>query len=66
VRGEALHVERSQKRARAFPEGELVFDTTAALLVWEVPAYPAYYVPLDGVRADLVASGPTAPSKRAS
>jgi uncharacterized protein (DUF427 family) len=56
-------VEPSPKRVRAHLGGEVVLDSTAALLVWEVPHFPQYYVPLDDVRAELepvegVAQGP--------
>ncbi len=33
---------------------ELVFDTTSARYVWEVPYYPQYYIPLADVRAELL------------
>ena len=54
-----VRVEPSQKRIRAYLGGDLVFDTTHALLVWEVPYYPAYYIPVADVVAGLVASGTT-------
>jgi uncharacterized protein (DUF427 family) len=54
---EHLRVESSQKRVRAFLDGELVADTRAPLLVWEIPYYPAYYIPAADVRADLIATG---------
>nr|WP_028661494.1 DUF427 domain-containing protein [Saccharomonospora saliphila] len=47
-------VERSGKRVRAVFAGEVVADTTAPLLVWEVPYYPAYYLPREHVRTDLI------------
>jgi uncharacterized protein (DUF427 family) len=34
--------------------GVPIVDTTHALLVWEVPYYPAYYVPVADVRMDLL------------
>ncbi|BDG01512.1 DUF427 domain-containing protein [Anaeromyxobacter oryzae] len=49
-----VRVERGQKRVRGFLGGQLVFDTRAPVLVWEVPYYPAYYVPLGDVRATLI------------
>ena len=52
-----MRVEHSQKRVRTYLGGELVADTTGPLLVWEVPYYPAYYLPLADVRAGLVATG---------
>jgi uncharacterized protein (DUF427 family) len=51
---DSLRVERSPKRVRALVGGQPVFDTRAALLVWEHPYYPTYYVPADDVHADLV------------
>lgn len=52
-----VRVERGQKRVRAFLDGQLVVDTFAPLLVWEVPYYPTYYLPLDDVQAELVPTG---------
>ena len=40
-----VRVEPAHKRVRAYLGGELVVDTTRPLLVWEIPYYPAYYVP---------------------
>ncbi|HSP38397.1 MAG TPA: DUF427 domain-containing protein [Frankiaceae bacterium] len=57
-----VRAERGVKRVRAYLDGDLVADTRAPLLVWEVPYYPAYYVPASDVRAELVASGHTAHS----
>jgi uncharacterized protein (DUF427 family) len=54
--------EKGVKRVRAFLDGEAVADTREPLLVWEVPYYPAYYVPVADLRADLVATGETAHS----
>jgi uncharacterized protein (DUF427 family) len=52
-----VRVEPGAKRVRAFLGGEMVADTAAPLLVWEVPYYPAYYVPLGDVRAELRPDG---------
>lgn len=52
-----VKVESSHKRVRAYLGQQLVADTTQPLLVWEVPSYPAYYIPLSDVRADLVPTG---------
>jgi uncharacterized protein (DUF427 family) len=54
-----VRLETSAKRVRAFLGGEVVADTTRPVLVWEVPYYPAYYVPLADVRAELEADGET-------
>jgi uncharacterized protein (DUF427 family) len=52
-----IKVERSPKRIRVLLGGELVADTTAALLVWENPHYPFYYIPASDVRAELIPAG---------
>src|SRR5712692_4165641 len=52
-------VETGAKRVRAYLDGEIVADTRAPLLVWEVPHYPAYYIPATDVRAELVSTGDT-------
>jgi uncharacterized protein (DUF427 family) len=52
-----VHAEPGQKRVRAYVGGHLVADTTKPLLVWESPYYPAYYVPKQDVRAELVPTG---------
>jgi uncharacterized protein (DUF427 family) len=57
-----VRVERSAKRLRGYLGGELVFDTTAPLLVWEIPYYPTYYVPRADVVADLAETGDVARS----
>jgi uncharacterized protein (DUF427 family) len=55
-----IRVERSPKRVRVLLGGELVADTTAALLVWENSHYPVYYIPASDVRAELVPAGTAA------
>src|ERR1700710_1150717 len=57
-----VRTETGQKRVRVFLGGELVADTRAPLLVWEVPYYPAYYIAASDVAAELVATGEEAPS----
>ncbi len=52
-----IRVEHSRKRIRILLAGELVGDTTGALLVWEVPYYPTYYVPAADVHAKLIPAG---------
>jgi uncharacterized protein (DUF427 family) len=54
-----IRLERGAKRIRAFLGGEIVADTTRPVLVWEVPYYPAYYVPVADVRAELRPDGGT-------
>ena len=52
-----VRVEHGRKRIRAYLGGELAADTTSPLLVWEVPYYPAYYIPAGDILADLVPTG---------
>lgn len=54
-----VRVEQGAKRVRGYVGGELVFDTTRPVLVWEVPYYPAYYIPAEDVRAALEPNGRT-------
>src|SRR6185437_9759474 len=54
-----VRAECGRKRVRAYLGGELAADTTSPLLVWEVPYYPAYYIPAGDIRADLVPTGAT-------
>ncbi|MBD2896255.1 hypothetical protein amrb99_52000 [Actinomadura sp. RB99] len=53
-----VRIEQSGKRVRAYLGGNLVADTIAPTLVWEIPYYPTYYVPVADVRAELVEDGP--------
>jgi len=55
-----VKVEQAHKRVRAYLGGGLVADTVAPLLVWEIPYFPAYYVPVADVLSDrLVGSDHT-------
>jgi len=47
-------VEPAPRRVRGYLGAELVFDTTAARYVWEVPYYPQYYIPLADVHAEFL------------
>jgi uncharacterized protein (DUF427 family) len=49
-----LRLEPTSKRLRVMLGGEMVADTTSALMVWEVPYYPNYYFPGEDVRTDLL------------
>jgi uncharacterized protein (DUF427 family) len=49
-----IRLETSAKRVRAYLGGEVVADSTAPVLVWEVPYYPAYYFPVADVRTELL------------
>ncbi|HTU74855.1 MAG TPA: DUF427 domain-containing protein [Trebonia sp.] len=53
----SVRVEAGAKRVRAYLAGRLVADTTRPVLVWEGPSYPAYYLPLADVAAELVPTG---------
>lgn len=53
-----VRIEQSGKRVRAYLGGNLVADTIAPTLVWEIPYYPTYYIPAADVRAELVEDGP--------
>jgi uncharacterized protein (DUF427 family) len=53
-------IEPVPRRVRGFLGAELVFDTTSARYVWEVPYYPQYYIPLSDVRADVLRDHPAA------
>src|SRR5438270_11763536 len=54
-----IQVETSHKRVRGLVGGQYAFDTVSPLLVWEVPYYPAYYIPAKDVAAELIDSGAT-------
>jgi uncharacterized protein (DUF427 family) len=56
-RGKEVQVERGPKRIRAYLNGEIVADTLSPLLVWEIPYYPTYYIPLTDMKAELIPSG---------
>src|SRR3984957_4530188 len=47
-------VEPAPRRVRGYLGHELVFDTIAARYVWEIPYYPAYYVPLADVGPEFL------------
>jgi len=57
-----VRVERGAKRVRGLIRGGVVFDTAQPRLVWEVPYYPAYYVPVADVQAELVPTDVTSHS----
>ena len=54
-----VRVEPSAKRVRAYLAGRLVADTRHPSLVWEIPYYPAYYIPAGDVKAELSPTGAT-------
>jgi len=57
-----VRVEQGGKRVRALAGGQLVADTLHPVLVWEIPYYPAYYLPAEDVSAELVDTGEIAHS----
>jgi uncharacterized protein (DUF427 family) len=57
--GDQVRIEPGRKRIRVYLEGELVADTTRPFLIWEIPYYPAYYLPAADVHADLIGTGKT-------
>jgi uncharacterized protein (DUF427 family) len=48
------HVEPVPRRIRAVLGSQVVIDTTAALYVWEWPAFPQYYIPMADVDANAL------------
>lgn len=57
-----VRVEPGSKRVRVMLGGEVIADTTAPLLVWELPYYPTYYFPPADVRTEFLI--PTGEVKR--
>jgi uncharacterized protein (DUF427 family) len=55
----AVRVEQGAKRVRAYLGGRMVADTRRPHLVWEIPYYPAYYIPLADVAEELDPTGKT-------
>ena len=52
---EAGFMQPCPRRIRATRGGDTVIDTLSACYVWEVPYYPAYYVPAEDVDPSIVA-----------
>ena len=52
-----MRTEVSHKRVRVYAGGQLVADSLAPVLVWEIPNYPTYYLPAEDVHATLTAAG---------
>jgi len=55
----SVRVEQGAKRVRVYLGGRLVADTRRPFLVWEIPYYPTYYLPLADVLAKLEPTGRT-------
>jgi uncharacterized protein (DUF427 family) len=49
-----VQTEPAAKRIRGHLDGTLVVDTIRPLLVWEVPYYPAWYLPVEDVTPGLL------------
>ncbi|XVU23503.1 DUF427 domain-containing protein [Actinoplanes sp. CA-054009] len=47
-------MEPSPRRVRATLGGRVVLDTTRAVYLWEIPAFPQYYVPIEDVASDVI------------
>src|SRR6201984_3771174 len=45
-------IEPAPRRVRGYFDNRLVFDTTGARYVWEIPYYPQYYIPISDVRME--------------
>ena len=58
-----VRVEQGAKRVRALLGGQTVVDTLHPSLVWEIPYYPAYYLPRADVRAGLEPTGAIEPAR---
>ena len=55
----SVKTEPGAKRVRAYLAGRLAADTRHPVLVWEIPYYPAYYLPAGDVTAELEPTGKT-------
>jgi uncharacterized protein (DUF427 family) len=55
----SVRVEQGAKRVRVYLAGRVVADTRRPFLVWEIPYYPAYYLPVADVLAELAPTGKT-------
>jgi uncharacterized protein (DUF427 family) len=55
----SVRVEQGAKRVRVYLAGRLVADTRRPFLVWEIPYFPTYYLPLADVQAKLEPTGNT-------
>lgn len=48
------HIEPVPRRVRGMLDGRFVLDTLGAIYVWEVPYFPAYYVPVSAIAGDVL------------
>jgi uncharacterized protein (DUF427 family) len=51
---ETDRVEPAPRRVRGTLGGEKIFDTTAALYVWEWPNYPQYHIPVGDIASEFL------------
>ncbi|TKK83714.1 DUF427 domain-containing protein [Herbidospora galbida] len=61
-----VRLEPTAKRLRVYLGGHVVADTTSALMVWEAPYYPTYYIPIKDVAPGVLKEagpGPHSPSR---
>ncbi|MEV4621432.1 DUF427 domain-containing protein [Asanoa sp. NPDC049573] len=47
-------IEPAPRRVRGVLGGKKIFDTTAALYVWEWPNYPQYYIPVGDIASEFL------------
>src|ERR1041384_7329638 len=47
-----MQIEVSPKRVRGMKNGTLILDSKRARLVWEVPHFPQFYIPVADVRME--------------
>jgi uncharacterized protein (DUF427 family) len=52
-----VRIEPNQKWIRGVRDGRVVVDSRDVAFVWEVPYFPAWYFPIDAVRAELKENG---------
>lgn len=57
--GTHLKTRPNPKWIRGYRNGQLVVDSRDVLFVWEHEYYPAWYIPVDDVHAELVDNGAT-------
>ena len=62
----SVRIEDSAKRVRVYLGGELIADTRSPKLVWEMPYYPAYYLPASDVRMELLSPTDRTEPRRAA
>lgn len=61
---ERIRIERNPKWIRGMRNGKVIVDSRDVRLVWEIPYFPAWYVPVGDVHGELRANGLTERSPR--